>query len=174
MAIVTNVGAGCGGRGSVGAQAVFAGRSDREWTLAAQTNGADAYGKTVWSWHPLLVSSRRRFAKSNRASCAVNSLATVTRRIRRRGERGISRKAIAQGTSECSACTCMLVCVSLCAYCTRDRGCSKHLAFPAPSLRWAKGSCKARAKHAARTRRCIRWEPRHCERKAIHCHRAYR
>jgi hypothetical protein len=27
-----------------------------------------AYGKTVWSWHPLLVSSQRRFVKPNRAS----------------------------------------------------------------------------------------------------------
>jgi len=42
---------------------------------------------------------------------AANSLATVTRRIRRRGERAISRKAIAQGMPECSGCTCMLVCV---------------------------------------------------------------
>ena len=31
------------------------------------TNGADADGKTVWSWHPLLVSSRRRFFEPNRA-----------------------------------------------------------------------------------------------------------
>jgi hypothetical protein len=35
----------------------------------------------------------------------------VTRRIRRRGEHVISRKAIAQGMPDCSACTCMLVCV---------------------------------------------------------------
>ena len=26
-----------------------------------RTNGACAYDKTVWSWHPLLVSSRRSF-----------------------------------------------------------------------------------------------------------------
>ena len=32
----------------------------------ARTNDANAYGKTVWSWHPLLVSSWRRFAKPNR------------------------------------------------------------------------------------------------------------
>src|SRR5882672_3135052 len=64
---------------------------------------------------------------------AANSLATVTRRIRRRGEHGISRKAIAQGMPECSDCTCMLVCVFLCASCTRDRGCSVHPVFPAPS-----------------------------------------
>ena len=25
-----------------------------------QTNGAEAYGKTVWFWHPLLMSSWRR------------------------------------------------------------------------------------------------------------------
>ena len=59
--------------------------------------------------------------------------ATVTKRIRRRGERGISRQTIAQGMPECSGCTCMLVCASLRIHCTRDRGCSKHPAFPAPS-----------------------------------------
>jgi hypothetical protein len=44
---------------------------------------------------------------------------TVTRRIRRRGERGISRKTIAQGMPGCSDCTCMLVCVS-CAHIARE------------------------------------------------------
>jgi len=51
----------------------------------------------------------------------------------RRGEHEISRKAIAQGRPGCSACTCMLVCAFLCANCTRDRGCSVHPVFPAPS-----------------------------------------
>jgi hypothetical protein len=74
-------------------------------------------------------------AKSTQPSLiSLNPSATVTRRIRRRGEHGISRKAIVRGTPECSDCTCMLVCVFLCTYCTRDRGCSKHPAFPAPSL----------------------------------------
>ena len=41
---------------------------------------------------------------------------------------------IAQGMPDCSDCTCMLVCVFLCAICTRDRGCSVHPVFPAPSL----------------------------------------
>jgi len=60
LAIVTNVGTGCGGRGSVGRVVVFAGRTSvRERTRAVQTTGADAYGKAVWSWHPLLVSSCR-------------------------------------------------------------------------------------------------------------------
>ena len=76
----------------------------------AQTHGEAAYGKTVWSWHPLLVSSLRKgeVAQPGRPF-AVNSLTTVTRRIRRRGEHGISRKAIAQGMSDASAepvCSC--------------------------------------------------------------------
>jgi hypothetical protein len=46
----------------------YAGRSfeTRERSAGAETNGADADGKTVWSWHPLLVSSWWRFTKSNR------------------------------------------------------------------------------------------------------------
>jgi hypothetical protein len=37
-----------------------------ERSNAAQTNDADVYGKTVWSWHPLLVSSWRRFCEPDR------------------------------------------------------------------------------------------------------------
>src|SRR5258705_12709613 len=107
----------------------IAGRVSRERFRACQTNGAVAYGKTVWSWHPWLVSSRRRFAKLNRAMRAANSPATEARRIRLRGELGISRQTIAQGRPDAPADTCMLVCVFLSAYCTRDRGCQ-----PAPGL----------------------------------------
>jgi hypothetical protein len=35
--------------------------------------------------------------RPNRAWTSLNPLATVTKRIRRRGEHGISRKTIAQG-----------------------------------------------------------------------------
>ena len=66
---------------------------------------------------------------------AIKPAVTEARRIRLRRERGISRKAIAQGMPECSDCTCMLVCVFLRTYSTRDRGCSVHPAFPAPSSR---------------------------------------
>jgi hypothetical protein len=63
--IVTYVGMRCGGRGSVGRErnrrADFKSVSEPP---ARRTNGADAYGKTVWSWHPLLVSSRRRFSQA--------------------------------------------------------------------------------------------------------------
>ena len=57
---------------------------------------------------------------------------TVTNKPDHRGERGISRKAITQGMPGASA---ELVCS--CAHplllCARDRGCSAHPAFPAPS-----------------------------------------
>ena len=127
-------GEGSGGRGSVVARE-RAGRADEacERSTGVPTNGAVAYGKAVWSWHPLLVSSWRRFLGPTGFRRTANPLVTVTRRIRRRGEHVISRKAIAQEMPDCSACTCMLVCVFLCAICTRDRGCSVHPVFPAPS-----------------------------------------
>ncbi len=73
----------------------------RERSTGAQTNDADAYGKTVWSRHPLLVPSCRWRVRSDRIGSAIKPAATVTRRIRRRGERGISRRAIARGMPEC-------------------------------------------------------------------------
>jgi hypothetical protein len=104
LAIVTNVGTGCGGRGSVGARSVSragfrerARRADERRlnafarSLAGGTGWLNglveeaAYGKTVWSWHPWLVSSRRRFAKLNRAMRAANSPATEAKGIRLRG-----------------------------------------------------------------------------------------
>src|SRR5215208_726355 len=51
-----------------------------------------------------------------------------------RGEHEVSRKAIAQGRPECFALPCMLVCSFVSANRTRDRGCSKHPVFPAPSV----------------------------------------
>ena len=93
-----------------------------------------ADGKTVWSWRPLLASSRRRSCEALPGfAWAFNPAATEARGIRLRGEHGISRKTTAQGMPECSGCSCMLVCAFLAHYCTRDRGCSKHPAFPAPS-----------------------------------------
>jgi len=69
-----------------------AGRAEpRERCAGVQTSGANADGKTVWSWHPLLMSSLRRRVGPNRARTSLNPQMTVTRRIRRRGERAISR-----------------------------------------------------------------------------------
>jgi hypothetical protein len=53
-------GVGCGGRGSVRRAMGSQGGFSRERSSGAQTNGACADGKVVWSWHPLLVSSWRR------------------------------------------------------------------------------------------------------------------
>jgi hypothetical protein len=98
-----------------------------------RTTGAEAYGKAVWFWHPLLVSSRRRNVDPTGFRQSFNPPATEAKGIRLRGELGISRQTTAQGMPGCSGCTCMLVCALPCAHCTRDRGCSKHPAFPAPS-----------------------------------------
>ena len=65
LAIVTDVGTGCGGRGSVG-RACFRGAVSVSDYATRRTNDANVYGKTVWSWHPLLVSSWRRFFEPNR------------------------------------------------------------------------------------------------------------
>jgi hypothetical protein len=102
--IVADVGMGCGGRGSVARKTESQGGSSRERVQMRKTNNAAAYGKTVWSWHPLLVSSWRRRVVPTGCEHVANSSTTVTRRIRRRGEQGISRKAIAQGMSDCLRC----------------------------------------------------------------------
>ena len=89
------LGTGCGGRGSVvRANGWLQGGSNmdfRERTAGVQTSDAEADGKTVWSWHPLLMSSWRRHVDPTGCGRAANSSTTVTRRIRRRGERAISR-----------------------------------------------------------------------------------
>jgi hypothetical protein len=135
----------CGGRGSVGRALDSQGGFSRERTPARQTNGAEADGKTVWSWHPLLVLNWRRRVGPTGRRRSFNPPMTVTRRIRRRGERGISRNTIVRGMPGCSDCTCMLVCAFYVHFCTRDRGCSKHPAFPAPSFFVGETICKARA-----------------------------
>src|SRR5262245_15143596 len=77
-------------------------------------NGADAYGKTVWSWHPWLMLRLAEIgpAQPGFAKSSIRET-TVAKGIRRRGEHGISRQPIAQGMPDCSDCTCMLVCASL-------------------------------------------------------------
>jgi hypothetical protein len=82
------------------------------------------------------------FSNPTGLSKTFNPLMTVTRRIRRRGEHGISRKTIAQGRRDAPTvpvCSCALAIV----FCTRDRGCSKHPAFPAPSSLVGETICKA-------------------------------
>jgi hypothetical protein len=107
-----NVGMGCGGR--FGVRRGF-----------APDENAEAYGEVVWSW--------RRDAGAK--LCGVFRGATVAKKPVHRGEHEVSRKAIAQGMSECfrsPVCSCAPKCAILG---TRDRGWSVHPAFPAPSLR---------------------------------------
>src|SRR6266542_2198122 len=61
----------------------------------------------------------------------------------------------------------MLVCAFLCANCTRDRGCSVHPVFPAPS-NFRGGQTKLQTSGVIR-RENAKSYPRHCERsEAIH------
>jgi hypothetical protein len=84
-----------------------------------------------------------------------------------RGEREVSRKATAQGRPGCSACTCMLVCAFLVRNCTRDRGCSVHPVFPAPSI--LREGQRTMQNSGERCRENAKPYPRHCERSdAIH------
>ena len=76
----------------------MAGRVDqaRELTNGTQTNDALADCEAVWFWHPLLVLNLRRRVGPTGQTKPYPRM-TVTRRIRRRGERGISVKTIARG-----------------------------------------------------------------------------
>jgi hypothetical protein len=71
----------------VNGRAGFGLSQTRERSNGVQTNGVVAYGEVVWFRHPLLVSSWRRRVGPTGRGYAVNSPMTVTRRIRRRGER---------------------------------------------------------------------------------------
>jgi hypothetical protein len=109
---------------------------------------------------------RKRTAKSCGSGAAVLALSPREakllggdggKRAVLRGEHEVSRKAIAQGRPECFQLPCMLVCIFSSANRTRDRGCSKHPVFPAPSIsKRAKRRCKARVFHTARSRLHIR------------------
>jgi hypothetical protein len=79
------------------------------------------------------VKSHRRCEKPNRADAPSSGRRRRQESPILRGEREVRRKAIAQGMSDrlrCPVCSCAHF---LRAYCTRDRGCSAHPAFPAPS-----------------------------------------
>ena len=142
------------------------------WSVSDRRRGRReamfAYGKTVWSWRPWLASSRRRCCEARPGAQHRQFAGDGGKRNSSPGrERGISRKPIAQGMPDCSDCTCMLVCASSHISRTRDRGCSKHPAFPAPSSLWAIKNLQS----PGETRRgnaevCL---GRHCERsEAIH------
>jgi len=116
-------------------------RGEMRWTREPRlTCAPDAYGEVVWFG--------RRGAGVKRA---IGSAGDGGKRAVLREEHEVSRKAIAQGRPECFPLPCMLVCNLLCANRTRDRGCSKHPVFPAPSVtRGPEVASKARTQCAAR------------------------
>jgi hypothetical protein len=118
----------------------------------------DAFG--VSAIHIVRTKTPERTAKScgPGAATLASSLrsdlqVTVAKEPAHRGEHEVSRKAIAQGMSDCLRCPVCSCAPFFCAVCTRDRGCSVHPAFPAP-LCFERGNefGKARANHAARSR----------------------
>src|SRR5688572_32022191 len=95
------------------------------WTRSArEASGREAYGEVVWFG--------RRGAGVKRA---IRSAGDGGKRAVLREEHEVSRKAIAQGRPECSSCPVCSCAVLFNANRTRDRGCSKHPVFPAPSDR---------------------------------------
>jgi hypothetical protein len=126
---------------------------EMRWTRELRlTCVARAYGEVVWFG--------RRGAG---VKPAIRSAGDGGKRAVLREEHEVSRKAIAQGRPECFPLPCMLVCRFVCANRTRDRGCSKHPVFPAPSKQeGGKFSSKPRAQCAARSRSriCVGWVER--------------
>ena len=121
-------------------------RGGMRWTRKArETHAPDAYGEVAW------FGRRGAGAKS-----AIRSAGDGGKRAVLREEREVSRKATAQGRPGCSACTCMLVCAFAMCTGTRDRGCSKHPVFPAPSIQEEGNEpFKPRVKHAARMHKLV-------------------
>ncbi len=110
-----------------------------------------AYGEVVWSWHPLPMSSPRRFCEPQpgRAKPSIRATA-VTRGIRR-----ARRKPLKPSRGESRVISGILVVTTVCLLpMHRGRGCSGHPAFPAPSLFYLEGQCSSepRAHRAARMR----------------------
>jgi hypothetical protein len=132
-----------------------------------QTNGADAYGKTVWSWPSLLRSSLcGDVCEPNRADGIVNS----RRRGRPEGRSAPGRSrhkpsthcAGKAGRSAAPVCRCAAF---LRVPRTADRGCQAGTRpFLRPFRLGRQGQSKARAMPAARTRRRVRDEGSELER----------
>jgi hypothetical protein len=127
---------------------------------ARKTNGVEAYGKSVWSWHPLLVSSRRRPVGPTGCAQVVNSSATEARRIRLRGEYAIRRNTIAWGMPDVSGASAVNTGVhtQLTIAHTRLRvhwapGIPRALGFPRGRTSWQNLGRKA----PRRLKACLQW-----------------
>jgi hypothetical protein len=101
FAIVTNAGWDAVDAAASGAQSLFAGRSSVSEQQARRTNGVCCVRQNRVVSTPVAGAKLSVAASIRPDRSAIKPAATVTRRIRRRGEHGISRKAIAQGMSDC-------------------------------------------------------------------------
>ena len=164
LAIVTNVGAGCGGRGSVGRVSCSQGGLRFVSGHNAQTTGEAAYGKAVWSWHPLLVSSWRRKRRPNRVSTILQSAGDGGKRNSSPG------RARYKPSNHCAGNAGVL---QLYLYARVRFFCA--LLHTRPRVQQAPGIpcalffdgrmiCKPRVHRAARLRRRVLRRPWHCER----------
>ena len=113
-----------------------------------QTNGAEADGKAVWSWHPLLVLNLRRQVGPTGLRHVVNPPMTVTRRIRSPGRaRYKPLKPLRAGMPGVFGGPRGDYARVLHLFRTRGCGCIEHPAFPTPSL--GEPKCTTRAPRAA-------------------------
>ena len=129
-------------------------RGGTQWTRKLRKTDASRRGRrTAWSRRP----------DAGVKSAGNIPRATVARKPGHRGEHEISRKPLRRESRIASAgpvCSCAFS-VSIC---TRDRGCSAHPAFPAPSFFSEGGNRrKARAHRAARSGICVCDESGYCE-----------
>ena len=134
LAIVTNVGTGCGGRGGVGRVSCRQGGLEvRERTQRADDRRQCVRQMRVvltpHGWRQVL----RRRSRPNRVAQPISAGRRRQTNPDRRGEHAISRQTIAQGMSGCPRLYLYARVRSFAHSCTRDRGCSEHPAFPAPS-----------------------------------------
>jgi hypothetical protein len=174
----------CGGRGSAGRASLMAGRVSRERSTRAGRTALLTFATASTDWHIAGRNLwRRRCVRQNRVVLApvagvklaearsaqpgliaINPQATVTKRIRRRGEHGISRKTIAQGMPACSDCTCMLVCVSFMHFAHETAGAASTRRSLRPPLLGAKVfSHDLGASRRGIRKARLRFENRHCE-----------
>jgi hypothetical protein len=106
------------------------------WSVSGhnvRTTGEAAYGKAVWSWHPLLVSSWRRSVDPTGFSAILQSAGDGGKRNSSPGRARYKPSNHCAGNAGVLQLYLYARVRILTHSCTRDRGCSKHPAFPAPS-----------------------------------------
>ena len=122
--------AGCGGRFCSGAQ--------------ARTNEQERTAKSCGPGAAMLALSLQCFLQ-----------VTVAKKPAHRGEHEVSRKAIAQGMSDCLRCP-VCSCAPKCAFLAHETaGAARTRHSLRPLFSRARFSCKTRAKRAARPRSCV-------------------